>query len=310
MGYSLNSFPLVISVREEGSLATTTAFVEKSLISTANRARAAFDDAGKSIDRAFSIDGSRMAPGVAATRREVEKLTQSVIAFQNKQITGNIRNSLSAVSGSAVQREFEQQARAENALEAQRQRAQAERIASIEREFAIAMQAIQARQAAQTASFKVAEGEGNRLIALDRQRIQEGARSIAAPSQGSTIYFDPAGSQQAAAAARLQAAALAEVARAADLVALETGKASAADRAFAASAREAAAAAEFEAVRLEAVALTHGKVAAAASAAGLKMAQAGALATGAMRIRAPRASWRCSRSRTSSFRCRAVSLPL
>jgi len=95
--------------------------------------------------------------------------------------------------------------------------------------------------------------------------------------------FDPAGAQQAATAARTAANAQAQVAAAAERVAASESGASGATRNFAAAQREAAKAAEATAVQLEEQAAIQNKVAAAAAAAGKRLATSSELVGRSMR---------------------------
>lgn len=183
-----------------------------------------------------------------------------------------------------LQKAINEQSAAENSLAQQRARYTQQRIADSQRELDVALSTIRTRQAAQTAAFEQAQAQGNALIALDKQRIAQSAALVAAPSQApQSLYFNPAGTQAAAAAARAQATALAEVAAAAHIAATATTEATATDRAFALTAREAAAAAGLEASRLEELAATQGRVAAAAGASGARFAAAGLLVENSVR---------------------------
>lgn len=183
----------------------------------------------------------------------------------------------------ALQSDLTAQIRAEASLDQQRQRAHAERIRGIAQEADLALGAIRRRQSAQAELFRQAESEGKRLLALDRQRIDEAQRIASEPVQTRGLFFDPAGAQQAAASARQQAIALGEVSRAAQEVARDTNTATASDRAFAAAAGEAAREAAVEAARLEDLANTQERVAQTAIASGNKQAVAGAQAVTSLR---------------------------
>jgi murein DD-endopeptidase MepM/ murein hydrolase activator NlpD len=262
-GYSLNTFPLVLSVKEDGSISATVRNVEQFMIGSAGRTAAAFERAGQSSDKAFKFDGAR---------REVERLAQSLKDLQARSALRTsdplgIRGSLASVNTSAIQKVLSAQAQAETQLDQQRARSQAERINGISREFDAAMGAIRARQEAQTQAFKQAESEGQRLIGLDRQRAAQFAKLIAAPQRNSSFGLDTAGADVAASAARQQAARLEAIARAANTSMLAMKKATATDIAYAEGAREAAAAAKQEADRLTALAATQARVAAGYSAA-------------------------------------------
>lgn len=264
MALDVNTFPLVISVQEDGQLVGTISGIETLMTGAADRAGRAFQRAGATANSSFKFDQAR---------RDVDLFAKSIAAFQTRAAQRGadplgIKASIDALASNPFQRVLQQQIGAENALEQQRARAQADRIAGIEREFNAAIRAIDARKAAQAAAFKQAEAEGLALVALENQRAQAAAALVAAPSQApSTLFFDPKGAQAAAAAARLQANALEEVASAARVASAATATATESDRAFATAARDAATAANLEANRLEALAATQGRVAAAAIAA-------------------------------------------
>ena len=282
MAYDVNSFPLILSVKSDGGLNGTVKGIEDLLGNAAIKAGSLFEAAGRKADSAFRLSGARadvdtFARSLAALRKEADgafnrKLSASSDPF-------GIRAQIAALSSSPLQRVLADQANAEASLAQQRARYQAERIAGIQVEYNAALDAIRAREAAQTAAFQKAEAQGNALIALDRQRIADSAGLVAAPQQLATIYFDPKGSQAAATAARAQASALDQVARAAETASAAANVATASDRAFATTAREAANAAGLEATRLEELAATQGRVAAAATEAGGRIGAAGDLVT-------------------------------
>lgn len=251
MAYSVNTFPLVISVKEDGSLEGTVRNIESFISAAGGRAGAAFEAAGRRADSAFNLDGAR---------RQVERFAQSVAAFTNRSAQRDadplgIRAGLAGLSSAPFQRITNERIAAENALAQQKARASTEAVASIQREFDAAMQTIRARGAAQTAAFNQAEAEGNRLIALDRQRATEMAKLIAAP-QRIGFNLDSSSAEVAASAARSQAMQLEAVARAAEQSLASVQRATLTDRAYAEGARQAADAAKLEADRLRTLAET------------------------------------------------------
>ncbi|SDA14916.1 hypothetical protein [Sphingomonas sp. NFR15] len=251
MAYSVNTFPLVISVKEDGSLEGTVRNIESFISAAGGRAGAAFEAAGRRADSAFNLDGAR---------RQVERFAQSVAAFTNRSAQRDadplgIRAGLAALSTAPFQRIANERIAAENALAQQKARASAEAVVAIQREFDAAMQTIRARGAAQTAAFNQAEAEGNRLIALDRQRANEMAKLIAAP-QRIGFNLDSSSAEVAASAARSQAMQLEAVARAAEQSLASVQRATLTDRAYADGARQAAEAAKLEADRLRTLAET------------------------------------------------------
>lgn len=279
MANQFNSFPLILKYQLDTGSASIIQNAEKFLTSTASRAGQAWEKAGKTASGAFNFDSAR---------REIQQISREIDAFRNKQARRGVdllgvQDSLAALGNNPFQRVIQEQLSAENALSAQRERMQAQRIAGIEREFNAAMSAIRAEQSARTEAFKQAESEGLRLIALDKQRIAESAKLVAGPQFIQSVAFDPAGAQAAAQAARAFAQQQIALADAAERSALSMAKATAADRAFAVSAREAANAATAEANRLEAVAATQQRVAASAAAAGTKLAASGDIVTGSLR---------------------------
>lgn len=257
---NIQSFPLILSIKDDGS-------------------------------------AKRVVDGIAL---QIDQLVKRRVAGGSDPL--GIKAMIAGLSTAPLQKAINDQAAAENSLAQQRERAtrdqmaaeaalaqqmardSQQRIADVQRELDAAMSGIRARQAAQTAAFEQAEAQGNALIALDKQRIAESAALVAAPSQAPQgLYFNPAGTQAAAASARTLANALEEVAAAAHQSATANTEATATDRAFAVTAREAAAAAALEAGRLEELAATQARVAAAAGESGSRFAAAGLLVENSVR---------------------------
>ena len=277
---SLNTFPLVIAVREDGSLGGTIDNIEKHISGSMARAGRSAELAGEKANKAFDFSGAK---------RDLDRFSQSIAALNSRTASANAdpfgyKAQIAALNAAPFQKSINERIAGENSLAQQSARATADRVAGIQREVSAALEGYRARQAAQTAMFQQAESQGRALIALDQQRLAESAKLVAGPSQAPiSVYFDPKGSQAAAVAARQQADALSQVARAAEQSATANIAATAADRALALTMREAAIAAAGEAGRLEELAAAQARVAAAAVAAGGKLASAGELVTNSVR---------------------------
>ncbi|TPG13169.1 hypothetical protein [Sphingomonas oligophenolica] len=272
MGNQLNSFPLVISVKEDGQLAATTKRIEQFIGGGFERAARTAEDAGRRINKAFDIGDAR---------RQVEQFGRAIGELKTKSIADplGIKASAAALNGSTFQKLANDQLAAENGLARQREQYAQERVAQIQREATLAIAAINDRKAAQTAAFQKAEAEGQALIQQQQQRVAEAVKNVAAPSAPQPVFFDPAGAQASATAARTFATSLDQIARAAEHVAVNGRDVTQTDRDQAVAMREAANAASFQANRLEALAVNQARVATAAGEIGTKFNTAGAIVT-------------------------------
>lgn len=256
---NLNSFPLVLAIKSDGNVDRELRTFEGNLRATANRASSAMETAGRQADRAFAFD--RANRDAQQFSRQVDAIAEKLGRFTR--IQGLNHNPFSGMESAGIKIDVSSQARAEQILEQQRRRDHDSRMSSIQSEVDAALSGIRARQAAEAASFQQAQTEGNRLLALSRQRVEESARMVAGPQRVAGVTLDPGSAQQSAAAARAYANAQRDIAEAATRAARAVDLATAEDRAYAVTAREAAAAAELEARRMEGVAATHRKVAGA-----------------------------------------------
>ncbi|WP_445191238.1 phage tail length tape measure family protein [Sphingomonas sp. Tas61C01] len=250
MANGLNTFPLILSVREDGALNSTTRGIEQFLTASADRAGKAFVAAGARANEAFNLTGAR---------REVEKFVASSTALLSQRSAAatdplGIRSALAGLSSSPLQRVINEQASAEQSLAAQRARARDEYLAGIQRQADAAIAGIRAETAARTAAFQQAANEGNALASLQRQQVDQAAGYLSRQT-GPTVTLDPVGARAAAAAARAQATELEAVARAAEHSRDTAERATAADLNLATASRTAADAAKQHATRLAEVAV-------------------------------------------------------
>ena len=278
MGYNNNQFPVFLTLKSDGSLETSIKQFESFAVGSMQRVTKAATSAGSSSSNAFGFE--RALADIGALEKRVASL-KSTLANARTDPFG-ISNSLAAAKGNGVlgnlpaqiaaekklnderMRAIDEVARAEQSLAQQRQAAIQERIAGISREFDVAMNSIRERKAAELAAFAAIQAEGDRMLALDRQRAEEQRRLVAGREFIQAPGFNPAAANAAAIAARQHAIALDQVARAAEQVANEGAQATATDRAFAAQMRESANAANLEANRLDALAATQNRVSGAA----------------------------------------------
>lgn len=75
MASGLNTFPLILSIKEDGNLQGTTRSIESLLTAAAGRAGAAFEAAGRKANTSFSLDGAR---------RDVERFAQSIATLNGQ----------------------------------------------------------------------------------------------------------------------------------------------------------------------------------------------------------------------------------
>jgi hypothetical protein len=252
-------FPLVLAIREDGSIDAAMSGFEQSILAGTGRAGQGFQSLTRHV-QAFNSE---------ATRKIADPL--------------GINAALKSLNASPFQKLADAQLSAQNALAAQQARASADRVAQIQREFDAAMSAIRQEQSARTAAWAQADREVQALVSVQQQRIAAAVQSVAAPQQLAGMSVDPRGAAAAATSARAFAAEQEAVARAAERVASATDKATLADRNYAIAAREAANAALFEAQRLEENAATHTRVANAVAQSGIKLGQSGDFATSSAR---------------------------
>ncbi|WP_334656729.1 M15 family metallopeptidase [Sphingomonas panaciterrae] len=252
-------FPLVLAIREDGSIDTAMSGFEQSILAGTGRAAQGFQSLTRQVQTFKSETARKIADPLG------------------------IDAALKSLNASPFQKLVDAQLSAQNALAAQQARASAERVAQIQREFDAAMSAIRQEQAARTAAWAQADREAQALVSLQQQRIAAAVQSVAAPQQLVGMSLDPRGSAAAAAAARAFATEQEALARAAERVAAATDKATIADRNYAIAAREAANAALLEAQRLEDNAATHTRVADAVAQSGVKLGQSSDFATSSAR---------------------------
>lgn len=260
MGYQSNSFPVFLTVKTDGTLDATIRNFEQFAVGSMGKVARSATQAGQIASGAFSF---------ADARRTLDSLASGITQLKNRMSAGQsdlfgIKNALSNLKNSPVDQELRRQAGLQRQYDSEREQARQQRIAGIQQEFNVAMSRIQARKAAELDALAEIMAAGDRRVALDRAISADQARAVAGREYIQAPGFNPQAANASAAAARAHANALNQLASAAEIVSLREGQATATDRAYAAQLRESAGAASSEAGRLEALALTQGRVAGAA----------------------------------------------